>query len=150
MGNIASVSSKKNLVFEVVDAQIREINERRFGGYFRIDGVERSGWAFSYDGQEYPLWHFWLSGKRKIEGKHPIGFEWTRWAWAVFQNELGYSWSGRLSDEGVPGTWAPEKDAYSSFSDYYNRTFRHPDLMYFEKSAHRVPEALRPFAFPDG
>ena len=128
MGNQTYVSSKRKLHPKIVDGEIREINSRRFDGYFPIEFVQNECWTngvwfFSCPEFESPLWHFELSDTgRKIQGGHPRpGFQWLYWSQSVFHHELGVLWGGRISDDGVPGTWAPEKNCFSTFSDWQQR-----------------------------
>lgn len=159
MGNISRVSSKKNLTPKGVTAQLHEINERRFGGYFRIEVITQgldedstAWWGFSEPDGDSPLWGFWLSeSRRRIEGKHPRpGWHWCYWAWATFQNDLGASWSGRISDEGVEETWAPVKDKWPTLQDYLTSTMEGlpPDIMQksIQHSFSRLPSALEKYA----
>lgn len=158
MGNHSHVSSPRKLDFTTVDKQIAEINERCFQGYFRIErgywGYE-DGWCFHIEDREHPIFGFHITEtKRKIEGGHPRpGLQWCYWAWAVFQNELGVLWNGRIGDEGVGETWAPAKDKYPTLNDYFDKTVDLDYLKDKERAEHRerlwhfyqmgIPDKLR-------
>ena len=168
MGNLTSISSPKKLKFDEVDAQIREINERRFGGFFTIkcstpeSYIGADGWEFHVpEVHPYALFGYALSDtKRRIRGGHARpAFRWADWCVAVFENELGAAWKGRISDDGVEGSWAPVKDKYpdlQAWHDMFDSMYEEPNT---EMQAHikkmqewendKVPEALRPYAFPE-
>ena len=130
MGNIAFVSSKRNLDADRVSDDLDEINERRFGGFFNVFVPHDDAWDIGYaddKGEHQSLWYWHLESKRKIGGKHPRpNYLWVLWAWSVFQAELGAKWGGRISDEGVEGTWSPTEtlerctDLPTYMADHYS------------------------------
>lgn len=158
MGNQSYVSSPRNLVADDVDAQLREINERRFGGLFTIKRLDGDGWSFEWkDFPERPCWVFRMEpSKRKIGGRHPIPLQWITWAWAVFQNELGAAWHGRISDDGAEGTWEPIKDKFPTFPDWQAMWHQHSVLpeenmkQWSQYEVSEIPEAFKPYALPKG
>jgi len=163
MGNQTYVSSPRRLDFEAVDAQIREINERRFGGYFTIKRskpesyIGADGWEFWCDAYDLSALFGYrlLDTKRRITGGHARpGWRWADWCVAVFENELGAAWGGRISDDGVEETWAPVADKYPTFREWQAMWFEGSFMAekfvapMREHEISEVPEALRPFAVP--
>ena len=164
MGNQSYVSSPRRLDFDAVDAQIREINERRFGGYFTIKPsspesyVGADGWEFWCDAHDRsPLFGYrLLDTKRRISGGHARpAWQWANWAVAVFENELGAAWKGRISDDGVEETWAPVADKYPTFREWQAMWLDGSHMaeefkeQWLKNEQSEIPEALRPFALPD-
>ena len=154
MGNLAFVSSRKNLRPEDVDALLREVNHRRFGDYFRIERPYDTVWSF-HPPEDEPgfLWEFYLRDTlRKISSNHPFRVAWQYWAWHVFQHEMAAAWNGRLSDEGGEGTWAPDLAKYAKFEDWqdlwYSRGNSFLPKDYAEQARREeldaVPDVLRP------
>lgn len=164
MGNLGFVSSKSNLNAERVGADLDEINERRFGGFFNVFVPHDDAWDIGYTdekGEHQSLWYWHLQSKRKIGGKRPRpNYQWVEWAWAIFQAELGVKWGGRLSDEGVPGTWGPKEELkkYVDLPAYLKSHYSylpddHPNLEQIweyarEQIVETMPEAFYPHAFP--
>jgi hypothetical protein len=146
MGNIAFVSSKRNLDSRGVTALFEKINDEFFNNLWTIEHNSNwTFWDFSYPRPiprigraeepmtyEHPFWEFHLGNtKRKLSSKAPRpGVQWTYWAWDTFRNECGRIWSGRLSDEGDSGTRAPKP--FRTFEEYLEMAFAHfedrPDL----------------------
>lgn len=139
MGNIAFVSSKKNLDPPGVTALLERINAEFFDNLWTINHHPKWDiWRFEYPmpiprigrpeetkTYDYPFWEFYLRpSKRKLSSKHPNpGVEWIYWAWNIVQNECAREWGGRLSDEGVEGTWAPKP--FRTFEQYLEGRFAH-------------------------
>lgn len=151
MGNISRASVKRTLTPELVDAALADINERLFGGFFRIKGYEVM-WEFHIEGQDYPLWVFHQESPRRIGGKRPHPPHlWADWAWNKFLGQLCARFGGVMTDEGIPESLDP--------ADYADRTFEeHIDKRYdawadqeaterFRKhDRNKLPEALRKYA----
>jgi len=163
VGNLSYVSSRKNLTVEGVEAQLHEINERRFGGYFTIKRsdpesyIGADGWEFWCDAwDKSALFGYRLASKRKIEGGHARpSWRWADWCVAVFENELGAAWKGRISDDGVPETWAPVADKFPTFREWQDMWFGDstidPEFVARMRKHEQseIPEALRPYALPE-
>lgn len=163
MGNISFVSSKRNLDPEQVADDLDEINERRFGGFFNIFGGDGELDVGYFAGDVHQtLWYWSLQSRRKIGGKHPRpALSWVCWAWSVFQAELGVKWGGRLSDEGVEGTWSPAEslENYADLPTYLESFYGHMEeddprfkallQMEIKSIEDTMPEGLYRYAFPD-
>lgn len=161
MGNLAFVSSKKNLYPHEVTSLLVRINAEFFDNLWTIDNsVAPECWQFYYkspiprigrseemETYSHPYWEFWLQpSKRKLSSNHPRpGVEWVRWSWNMFQNECAHKWGGRLSDEGGEGTWAPKP--FQSFEDYVTGRFRHIDNDAYVKHLRDEERAYLPQAF---
>lgn len=155
MGNLTYVSSKRNLVGDEVDAQLREINERRFGGFFKIERLEGDGWSFEWKDYDRPCWVFWIHKKRRrLGGKHALPVQWVQWAWAIFQGELATAWKGRISDDGVGETWGPDLEKFPTFTDWQAMWHKHSSLpsdtlaQWRALEISEIPEEFRPYALP--
>lgn len=106
-------------------ADIREITERRFQGYLEV--IPDSGgqwWDLRVDSEkfEWPwgAWDGWGLGKhsqRRLGAKH-VNPDFLYWTQTILLNELGALYKGRLSDEGVNETWAPDVSKFPTFESY--------------------------------
>lgn len=123
MGNIAYISSRKNIpIGHVVDIA-RRVNDEFFGGYFGVEpiGTDEAGVAFYAEELDrrkkpYECWALWKYSPRRIGGKSIRTYgRWGTWAEDVFRNEVGHELQGRLSCEGVPGTQEPKPGRYRTF-----------------------------------
>ena len=139
MGNLAFISSKRNLDPRGVTALLERINAEFFDNLWSIDQkVAPECWRFSYAAAiprigrpqemkvyDHPFWEFWLRpSKRKLSSNHPRpGVQWVYWSWNIIQNECTREWGGRLSDEGVEGTWAPKP--FRTFEQYLDEYYDH-------------------------
>jgi hypothetical protein len=143
MGNIATVSSRRKLQYASVTEQLCEINTRRFGGYFQIEPEDKWGsWRISHGPNYFDL-HLKPSGKG-VEGKYPWpGWRWLLWCWLIFREELAVSWKGRLSDEGLSGTTAPDLArlrTFTEFQDMMSQGFPEP----FKATLHKTEMSMLP------
>lgn len=164
MGNLAFISSKKNLSLEEVCDELDEINQRRFGGFFGVFMPDPSQIEVGYhEGDEFKrLWGWSLQSNRKLGGKSPRpNYQWVEWVWTMFQAELGAKWGGRLSCEGVDGTWSPHesldktKDLATWIENYVSNIARDDDHAQkilqpiLDQTDSTMPQELYRYAFID-
>jgi hypothetical protein len=69
-------------------------------------------------------WQISRQSKRKFGGKHPWS-TWGFWMMCVIQNELAVKLNGKITDEGVSGSWNGDLDKYTTFKNYLNSRFKH-------------------------
>lgn len=140
MGNIAFNSFKRDMSDEDFTKALEDIVKDRFDERVvvqpqiyndeicswkigaRPDLVGDKWWAYN--------WEVFRYSKRKFGGKHPPS-TWAKWVMGVLQNELAFRHNGRISDEGVSGTWAGEPEKYPKtyeewvdkyWADWYEET----------------------------
>lgn len=64
--------------------------------------------------------------------------------------ELAHAWGGRLSDEGVEGTWEPDLQKYATLDRYIANLFSDPihHMSAIQSRAReQVPKELLPYAY---
>ena len=115
MGNIFSMSCRKKITSEKLVVQLQEINTRRFLSKFIIK-QEENVWYFSFAKQN--LFSLILSSEHKIQTKHARQ-NWAFWVQSVFMNELALHYKGRLSDEGIEGSWTGDVKKYPTIQSWY-------------------------------
>lgn len=161
MGNIASNSFKKDMSDDDFTKALVKICEDRFGDVIRVRRDVYDGEAVNWivgpveelmgkDTWSYE-WEIYRESKRKFGGKHAHSeFGW--WMMAVIQNELAFRFKGRISDEGVSGTWAgePHKESLKSFKNYLfhmQLAYMEPDdpaiMQRIERTLAKLPEVFR-------
>ena len=127
MGNIAYNSFPKNMSDEAFSESLREICRERFGDLVKVTESFHNGELCSWTvGPDETLigekcwsyeWEVYRESKRKFGGKHPHS-DWGSWLMTVVQNELAHRFNGRISDEGVDGTWKGNPSKYRTFLEY--------------------------------
>ena len=157
MGNITRVSSKRTLSSSLVCEMLQEINERRFGGFFRIENLCEM-WEFHIPELSYPFWDFYCLTPRSLGGKRPRpNYLWGEWAWFQFLSEVGVHESGRIRDEGFLETLDPHKYVGETFQAFLDKNWSWVKPGDDEMALHikemralaieQLPAALKPFAF---
>lgn len=155
MGNIAFNSFPKNMSDEAFSTSLREICQERFGDLVEVRETFHNGKLCSWvvgpkentvgdDSWRYE-WEVYRESKRKFGGKHPRS-DWGSYLMAVVQNELAFRYNGRISDEGVSGTWKGDPTKYKTFVDYFRAmnkfTYKnYPEV--FNQLFEYTPEKLR-------
>lgn len=155
MGNIAFNSFPKNMSDEAFTKALEEICVDRFNGLVRVEKTYFEGKLCSWIvGPSEELtgdetwryeWEVYRKSKRRFGGKHPHS-DWGSWLMCVVQNELAFRYNGRISDEGVSGTWEGNPAKYRTFDEYMKSMNKfmfknHPES--FWTIYNYTPEALR-------
>lgn len=156
--NHAFATSQRVLTFDLVDATLREINERRFKGVFEIEAGSDVWWEIKLppDGWPYRL-TVSLETKRKVEFRKSPG-EFGSWMQMIFQEEIAKKFKGRCSNEGGRDSWDPEPEKYPTFKSWWEAVnfahYRKKPLSkaertflgsLFEKQVAMFPENLKQF-----
>ena len=137
MANHGYISSKKNINKKLVQADLQEINERRFKGKLSIAEMPadkptaKGNWYISYqwNGDEYyAVFHIWVVSVRKLEHRHT--HNWGFYIELVFAEELGAKYGGRCTDEGFSGGWKPEPTKYPSYQAWLDIKYEHAKKYY--------------------
>ncbi len=158
MGNIAYNSFKRDMSDGDFTKALEEIVKDRFGERVVVQTTIHNGELCSWivgpkeeligEGAWAYQWEVYRESKRKFGGKHPPSL-WGDWFMNVIQNELAYRHNGRISDEGVSGTWCgdPTKSYLISFREYLKSMWKNCYQRYGEgfidEEMEQVPEALR-------
>lgn len=124
MANHGFVTTRRKLTWEKVDADIREINERRFDNILSIEvEKERKKNAIHYyflapAGMHEFGFSIWLVSPHKLEFRHPHS-QWGWWAQVlVYTEELAAKYNGTISDEGVEEKWKGDPKKYPTFMSW--------------------------------
>jgi hypothetical protein len=170
MGNITRMSVKRTLTDDEWTVAFQEINERRFGGYFKItyDGhwsFEAPDFRFRDQPITWSVWDFYRESPRRLGGKSPRPNPmWIMWAWWQFMTEITLKYGGVITDEGITESIKPAEYEGETFIQYLARwrTYAYSDYerqriddilaRKDETQAQRfdlVPKAFVPVAFPD-
>lgn len=118
MANHGFISSTRTLDKDQVLLDLQEINNRRFGGKLAItfNGKE---WHIHYPSEKYVYGQgflLWIRSPKKLEHRHTI--MWGYYLEIVFAHELGTKYNGKLSDEGVGGTWKSDVAKYPTYKSW--------------------------------
>lgn len=118
MGNIAYITTRKQIKSYDMMSLLDKINKKRFNGKITITPAH-DGWEISYGKDGTYGWGFWIhpDSPRKLACKHPIG-SWMGYVFVVFQEELAKLTNGILSDEGVSDRWKPKPHKYPSYQSW--------------------------------
>lgn len=162
MGNISTNSFKKDMSDSDFTKALVEVCRDRFGDFVRVShncvNGEICSWVVGPPEElvtDDKLWCFqweiFRETKRKFGGKHPRS-DWGQWMMYVVQNELAFRHNGRISDEGVQGTWKgdPTKESIASFRAWIQTRWEgcfepgSPEIeQWVTRGMQRAPEALR-------
>jgi hypothetical protein len=160
MGNIAFNSFRKNMSDDDFTQVLEEVVSDRFGGKVVVrtepweDGV--GSWVVEprEDLGGDHLWthslEWYRHGQRKFGTKHPHS-DWGEWILIVIQNELAVRHNGRITDEGVEGSWAGDTNKYPTFMSWFERIYRRSKKLlakdvyeaYMKDVLSHIPEELR-------
>ena len=148
--NHGFVSAKKDFDPEVVDAEIRRIAHEVFLDAFQVTRTETN---------EGPWWrvahHVWwgfgcsvsFKSKRKLRFRRASGDECAGWIQHVLQSGLAKLYSGRISDEGVSGSWAWDHELLPTWKSYFDALYGHcPEMaekIWVEQTARLSPDLLK-------
>lgn len=154
MGNIAYNSFPKNMSDRAFTIALKEICQDRFGDLVEVretlhngelcswvvgpkEGLVEESWSYE--------WEVYRESKRKFGGKHPHN-TWGSYLMSVIQNELSFRHNGRISDEGVDGTWKGDPAKFKTFRGYFTMMNSFLGKNYpeqFEQLFEDTPEVLR-------
>lgn len=160
MGNIAFNSFKRDMSDDDFTRALEEIVRDRFDERVEVRPTMHNGKLCSWvigprkelvgDKHWAYEWEVYRYSKRKFGGKHPHS-DWGRWLMGVLQNELAFRHNGRISDEGVSGTWAGDPTKYPNtyeewiekyWLDFYEETGDPFVKVLKEKQLARMPVGL--------
>lgn len=132
MANHGFIKTKKPLKPSDLKRLLEEINQERFCGKFKIsDGGWTEGKSFTVEiVEDSPATHrhFWLASPRKIEHRHGPGGDFCWWVETIFANDMAVKLNGKLSDEGVGGSWPGEPGKWPTMKSYVEEQWEHvPD-----------------------
>ena len=152
MSNIAYIHTPKFVKSYDIKALLEKINRKRFGGKMEIGRGGESGkeddsvlaWRISYPGSWDCLW-IHQDTPKKLACKHPHN-QWMEYVFMVFQEELAAMVKGKLSDEGVQGTWKPKPKKYPSYLAWVNMIHSHSHKVLDPRAYYELIELEMSFA----
>ena len=124
MANHGFMTTRKFMKVEDIDSHLRAFMEKRFPGIdYEIEGPfdmdpELGGWLIRFFNEPHEAFQVWLTSRRKLEFRHPLGPRVPYWAQALFQHEMGKLYEGRISDDGYEGFSKPSPDDMGTFKKY--------------------------------
>lgn len=148
--NHGFVSAKKDFDPEVVDAEIRRIAHEVFLDAFQVTRSETNEglwWQVAH----HVWWGYgcsvWLQTKRKLTFRRASGGELSFWIQHALQSGLAKRCSGRISDEGVSGSWAWDHELLPTWKSCFDALYGHcPEMaskIWDEQTAKLSPELLK-------
>lgn len=156
--NHAIVTSRKFFTETKLDAVIREINQRRFNGVFKVEKWNDVYWEIEHPTAEWRhKLMITIENRRRVELRKQIGGEFNHWLQTVFQEEIAKKFDGRCGDQGVHYKWAPKPSKYPHFRSMYEAMSSHSPIdqeramfleHFFCKLVDSLPDDLKQFAGP--
>jgi len=136
MANHGYVKTRKMMSVEKINQLLDELNQANFKGNLKIEyhkGDEHS-WGPHVWMLEYPCedkksnWGTrvcWLNTARSFEMRHGGGGDFIWWIDSLILDTLAVKFNGRISDDGVSGSWPGEPEKLQTYEDYIERRFDH-------------------------
>jgi len=145
--NHAFVTSRKRIDNDKVTATLQDLVDGLHAIELRHD-PNTDGWWIGHG--EYAGVAIWLKTSRKLAFRRGALGDFTSWLQNLAQCTLGMVLDGRLSDEGVSGTWGPSDEQTPTWRSYFDHMFGHcpkavvDDL--WQRTVDSLPEDLRKLA----
>lgn len=156
MSNIAYNSFPKDMSDNDFTRTLEEIVKDRFGTKLAVKTVVEGGRVCSWivgpqeslvpENTWFYEWEIFRESKRKFGGGHPHS-DWGTWMMTVIQNELACRHNGRISDEGVQGTWKGDPNKHQTYEEwvkgFWKISFQKYGQSFIEEQLSYLPEAIR-------
>lgn len=127
MGNLTFVTTRKKIDPDKITEVLNDMNESYFQNKLIIDfnGDDKTAWIITYN-DNYVRGCMW-NRKKKISMKHGTGGYFYYWIHCVAMNQLALAFNGKLSDEGIDGSWEPEENYCRTFDAFLDTMYAHID-----------------------
>jgi hypothetical protein len=165
MSNCAFASREEPLLPAEVDIAIREINERLFGGAYKVNHNSEGWWELGLPSDNDVCWISvsledadpsrcevpddgdWSAEELAVfldprHGWNRLSLSWpaghvAQWVFLVLQMELGKRFGCTMSDEGIEG-WRVPKDSLATVADWYRKIGAHVKCELYHDFARRL------------
>jgi hypothetical protein len=145
MSNHAYVKTRKFMKVELLHQFFDDLNKNYFKNVFKINyekGDEYllgpGGWTltYSFKDKDNKITHeqqveCWLNTSRSFEMKHSAGGFFFEWVDALILHMLAVKFNGKISDDGLNGSWEGDPEKINTFSKYYKKSLNKFNYLFF-------------------
>lgn len=136
MANHGYVKTRKVMTVEAINQLLDELNKNHFKNGLKIEyhkGDEHSWgphvWMLTYPSKDHDGdWGSrvcWLNTSRSFEMRHGGGSDFIWWIDSLILATLADRFNGKVSDDGVGGSWPGEAQNIDTFKKYNDRRLAH-------------------------